>query len=469
MLLTVSTTHNPATDIGFLLHKNPANLHSVELAFGTAHVFYPEAVADRCTAALLLDVDPVKLVRKGGRPGEGFSLEQYVNDRPYVASSFMSVALNKVFGTLFSGNSKHRPELMAAHLPLEIKIHALPCRGGKDILQRLFGPLGYEIEAVPIPLDPQFSDWGDSSYYTVTLKRTCPLREFFVHLYVLIPVLDNNKHYYVGQDELEKLLKFGESWLAQHPEKEFITRRYLKNSRPLILQALDRLLEGQEREANDEEPGDRPPQKEEKLEEKISLNQRRMEWISTTLKKHGARRIIDLGCGEGKLMRTLLDDRSFELIAGCDVSFRSLEIAKRRLKLDRLSDMQRRRLDLFQTALTYRDRRLAGYDAATMVEVIEHLDLPRLDAFKRAVFEFARPAMALITTPNAEYNVLFEGMKPGEFRHKDHRFEWTRDEFQKWATDTAAQYGYQVVFEGIGEAHETHGNPTQAGVFTRNE
>lgn len=468
MLLTVTTTHNPATDIGYLLHKNPSNLHSVELNFGTAHVFYPEAAADRCTAALLLDVDPVKLVRKGGRPGEGFALEQYVNDRPYVASSFMSVALNKVFGTLFSGNSK-KPDLMAASLPLEVKIHALPCRGGKELLQRLFGPLGYEIDALPIPLDPQFPDWGDSSYYTVTLKRTCPLREFFVHLYVLIPVLDNGKHYYVGQDELEKLLKFGESWLAQHPEKEFITRRYLKNSRPLVLQALDRLLEGQERESNEEDPGDRPPQKEEKLEEKISLNQRRLEWIAATLKKHGARRIIDLGCGEGKLMRVLSDDRSFEFIAGCDVSFRSLEIAKRRLKFDRLSDLQRRRLDLFQTALTYRDRRLAGYDAATMVEVIEHLDLPRLDALKRAVFEFARPPVALVTTPNAEYNVLFEGMKPGEFRHKDHRFEWTRDEFQKWATDAAAQYGYQVSFEGIGEAHETHGSPTQAGIFTRHE
>lgn len=468
MLLTVTTTHNPATDIGYLLHKNPSNLHSVELAFGSAHVFYPEAAADRCTAALLLDVDPVKLVRKGGRQGEGFALEQYVNDRPYVASSFMSVALNKIFGTLFSGNCK-KPGLMAASLPLEVKIHALPCRGGKDMLQRLFGPLGYEVEAAPIALDPQFPDWGDSSYYTVTLKRTCPLREFFVHLYVLIPVLDNNKHYYVGQDELEKLLKFGDSWLAQHPEKEFITRRYLKNSRPLVIEALDRLLEGQERDANAEEPADRPPQKEEKLEEKISLNQKRMEWIAATLKKHGARRIIDLGCGEGKLIRTLLDDRGFDFIAGCDVSYRSLEIAKRRLKLDRLSDMQRRRLDLFQTALTYRDRRLAGYDAATLVEVIEHLDLPRLDAFKRAVFEFARPAVALITTPNAEYNVLFEGMKPGEFRHKDHRFEWTRDEFRIWAADTAAQYGYQVAFDGIGDAHETHGNPTQAGIFTRHE
>lgn len=468
MLLTVTTTHKPATDIGFLLHKNPENLHSVEMNFGTAHVFYPEATEERCTAALLLDVDPVKLVRKGGRPGKNFSLDQYVNDRPYVASSFMSVALNKVFGTMFSGKSKQRQELVEQDLPLEVTIRALPCRGGIGVLHRLFEPLGYEIEAEPIMLDSEFPEWGESSYYTVTLKKTCPLRDFFVHLYVLIPVLDNSKHYYTGQDELEKLLKFGETWLAQHPEKEFIARRYLKHSRPLVMQALDRLLEGEERDEN-VDPEDRPPQKEETLEEKISLNKQRMQWVASTLGEHNARRVIDLGCGEGKLIRELLKDQSIEYVMGCDVSYRSLEIAKRRLKLDRMSDRKRKRVDLLQTALTYRDKRLSGYDAATIIEVIEHLDLPRLDAFRRAVFGFARPATVIVTTPNVEYNALFEGMKPGELRHGDHRFEWTREEFQAWASETAEKYGYDVAFDGIGDVHETYGCPTQAGVFVRND
>lgn len=465
MLLTLTTTHQPATDIGFLLHKNPENLHSVTLNFGKAHVFYPEATSARCTAALLLEVDPVQLVRKGGKPGEGFALEQYVNDRPYVASSFMSVAINKVFGTAFSGNSKHRPELVEAALPLSVTLHALPCRGREELLQRLFAPLGYAVAAERIPLDEHYPEWGESSYYTVTLTRTCPLREFLVHLYVLIPVLDNSKHYYVGQDELEKLLKFGADWLAQHPERELIARRYLKHSRSLVAQALHRLTE----DAADDDGDDHsaaPKQLEDKLEEKISLNQRRMDWVVAQLKAQGARRVLDLGCGEGKLLHALLEERSFEAITGADVAYRALEIARRRLKLDRLSETQLKRINLLQTALTYRDQRLAGYDAATIVEVIEHLDLPRLDAFKRSVFAFTRPGLVLMTTPNVEYNVLFEGMQPGSLRHKDHRFEWTRQEFQDWANAAAAQYGYNVTFDGIGDPHPEHGCPTQAGIFT---
>jgi Hen1-like subunit of RNA repair complex len=123
MLLTITTTHSPATDLGYLLHKNPGRIHSFDLSFGQAHVFYPEAREDRCTAALLLDVDPIGLVRgRRGPAGEGAMLEQYVNDRPYVASSFMSVAISRVFGTAMSGRSKERPDLAERELPFQVKI-----------------------------------------------------------------------------------------------------------------------------------------------------------------------------------------------------------------------------------------------------------------------------------------------------------------------------------------------------------
>src|SRR5262245_11106948 len=106
MLLTITTTHSPATDLGYLLHKNPARTHTFDLSFGQAHIFYPEVGEERCTAALLLDIDPVGLVRgRRGPAGEGGMLEQYVNDRPYVASSFLSVAISQVFGTAMSGRS----------------------------------------------------------------------------------------------------------------------------------------------------------------------------------------------------------------------------------------------------------------------------------------------------------------------------------------------------------------------------
>ncbi len=468
MLLTITTTYEPATDIGYLLHKNPDNLHTIQLSFGDAYVFYPEATPQRCTAALLLDVDPVGLVRKNTPAGNGFALEQYVNDRPYVASSFMSVAINKAFGTLFSGKSKHRQDLVERAIPLEVRLTMLPCRGGEKLLRRLFEPLGYDVEAQRHVLDEKFPEWGDSSYFTVTLQRCCSLRDFLTHLYVLIPVLDNDKHYWIGDDEIVKLLKFGEGWLGEHPEKDLIARRYLKNFRSLANEALARLSEGQPTEEGGE-PGDPLVMQEETLEKKINLNQERLEWVAAKLKAHRAKSVIDLGCGEGKLLKILLQDNSFVRMTGADVSLRSLEIAKERLNVDRLPSLQKKRISLMQAALTYRDKRLAGYDAAVLVEVIEHLDLPRLDGLKRVVFEFAKPSLVIITTPNAEHNVLFESLPAGQFRHSDHRFEWTRQEFRHWANDLADKFGYGITFESIGNKHETLGAPTQVGVFVRND
>jgi len=161
MLLTLTTTHRPATDLGFLLRKNPARAQSFSLSFGTAHVFYPEATPERCTVALLVEIDPVGLVRnRRGPSGEGGALEQYVNDRPYAASSFLSVALAEVSGSALSGKSKERPDLADTPLPLRVTFSALPCRGGEEFLRKLFEPLGYTVSARQLPLDENFPDWG---------------------------------------------------------------------------------------------------------------------------------------------------------------------------------------------------------------------------------------------------------------------------------------------------------------------
>src|SRR5687767_4974421 len=166
MLLTLTTTHRPATDLGHLLRKNPARVQSFDLAFGQAHVFYPEVAEERCTAALLVEVDPIGLVRgRRGPSGEGRTLEQYVNDRPYAASSFLSVALAEVFSSALSGKSKERPELTDAILPLSVTFSALPCRGGEEFLRKLFEPLGYTLSARRLLLDEKFPAWGESSYF----------------------------------------------------------------------------------------------------------------------------------------------------------------------------------------------------------------------------------------------------------------------------------------------------------------
>lgn len=463
MLLTLTTIHRPATDLGYLLHKNPNRCQSFNLTFGKAHVYYPEASDERCKACLLLDVDPVGLVRGKGNWKDGV-LDQYVNDRPFVASSLMSVAISQVFGSALSGRSKERAELVDKEIPLTARIDVLPVRGGEEMLERMFGPLGYAVTATRHPLDEKFPEWGESPYYSVELEQTTTVAKLLQHLYVLIPVFDGKKHYYIGPDEVEKLLAKGESWLRDHPEKATITRRYLSKRQSLIRQALARLVEEESVESDDEDTAvDAEPAPQ--TERELSLHEQRLGAVLAAIRSSGATRVVDLGCGEGKLLRELLADKQFTEILGMDVSIRSLEIAYRRLKLDRLPERQRERIRLIHGALTYRDERLANFDAAAVVEVIEHLDPARLAAFERVVFEHARPRTVVLTTPNREYNVVWESLPAGEMRHSDHRFEWSRAEFQAWADGVAERFGYSVRYLPVGPEHADVGAPSQMAVF----
>ena len=467
MLLTISTTHPPATDLGFLLHKNPEHVHAADLTFGRARVVYSEADEARCTAALLVDVDPVGLVRdRKGPGGNQLSLAQYVNDRPYAASSFLSVAIAKCFGTAMTGRSKERPELAESALPLTVRLPVVPCRGGETVPRRLFEPLGYAVAAWAVPLDPAFPEWGGSRYFDVTLAGLVRLRDLLEHLFVLLPVLDDDKHYWVGSDEVDKLLRRGGTWLAAHPDRELIATRYLRHDRRLTRDALARLLED-EAQPDPDLAGEAQDAEEAAVEERISLNEQRLAAVVAAVQASGARRVADLGCGGGKLVQRLLRDTTVDRILGVDVSYRTLELAARRLHLDTMAPRQRKRVDLVQGALTYRDRRLEGFDAATLVEVVEHLDPPRLRAFERAVFVHAQPRTVIVTTPNIEYNVRFEGLPPGSLRHRDHRFEWARDEFAAWSDAVAGRHGYTVERSGIGDLDAEVGQPTQMAVFRR--
>jgi 3' terminal RNA ribose 2'-O-methyltransferase Hen1 len=464
MLLTITTTHEPATDLGYLMHKHPDKFQSVKLSIGKAHIFYPEKTAEQTTIALLLDINPIDMVR-GGRnlAGKGFSLGQYVNDRPYVASSFMSAAISKAFSTAMNGTCAKRPELVEMKIPLTAKISVLPApKGGEFLIRKLFEPLGYTLKVERHVLDTVFPDWGESKYYTLELSQTTTIQALLTHLYVLIPVLDNDKHYFVSEAEIQKLLDKGEGWLAEHPEKEQITKRYLINLGSLSRKALQK-LEMLKTENEATEIDENIPEVDKVKKE--SLHQKRLKLTVEQLKKSGAKSVLDLGCGEGKLIRLLLKDRQFEQITGTDVAYNELLKAKERLHWDDMSPKQQERLELFQGSLLYKDKRLEGFDAAAIVEVIEHLDESRLEAFERVVFEFAKPKTVILTTPNSEYNVLFESMSAGTMRHKDHRFEWTRAEFETWANRIAEKYGYKVEFLPIGEVDENVGSPSQMAIF----
>ena len=466
MLLSISTNHRPATELGYLLHKHPDRFQSFDLSFGKAHVFYSAASDERCEVRLLLDVDAVGMARRN-RHDRRFLLGHYVNDRPYVASSLMSVAISRVFGSALGGRCKDRPDLVATPIPLVARLDVLPVRGGELFLRKMFEPLGYQVDVSRHPLDEQFSDWGEGPFFSVEMRGNKTLSELLTHLYVLIPVFDDQKHYFVGDDELRKLLAKGSGWLATHPEKESISRRYLKHQPSLYRQALARLVEDERLAVSDE--SDPPEKTETGFEGGVRLNDQRHAAVVAQLQAAGARNVLDLGCGEGKLLRRLLQEKQFESIVGMDVSVHALEVAHRRLKLDRIPDERANRLRLIHGSLIYRDERLRGFDAAAVVEVIEHLDPPRLAALERAVFEFARPRTVVVTTPNREYNVMWDSLPAGEFRHADHRFEWTRSEFQAWAARIAERFRYSVRFFPIGPEDEKTGAPTQMGVFQYDE
>jgi 3' terminal RNA ribose 2'-O-methyltransferase Hen1 len=465
VLLTITTSMRPATDLGFLLHKHPGRVQRFEVSGGVAHVFYPEASQVRCTAALLFEVDPVGLVRgRKGPAGEGFALGQYVNDRPYVASSMLAMALKVVYRTALTGRCDARQELADSAVPLEIGVPALPCEGGPDLVRRVFEPLGWAVGTEPVALDPGFPEWGRSRYVGVRLRGSVRLADALNHLYVLLPALDGAKHYWVSDDEVDKLIRAGGGWLAAHPDRDLIARRYLSHRPALTTAALARLAE-----VDDAEPGelDNAVPEEEAADRPVPLQAQRRGAVLAAVKASGARRVGDFGCGSGVLVADLLAERDIEQVVAVDVSARALQQAARRLRLDQMAAPQRERVRLFQSALTYRDDRLAGLDAAVLMEVIEHVDPPRLPAVERTVFGYAAPGTVVVSTPNAEHNVRYESLPPGSFRHRDHRFEWTRAQFGEWAGAVAERYGYAVRILPVGPDDPEVGPPTQLAVFAK--
>ena len=462
MLLTITTTHRPATDLGYLLHKNPARgPQSFDLIYGKTHIFFPEVSEERCTAALLLDIDPLKLVK-----GSGTTIYEYVNDRPYSSSSMLSVAMTRTLRNALRGDCKDRPETAKTPIDLTMTLAAVPCRGRETLIEDLFGPLGYTVETEADEIDP------NGPHKNITLTGTKRLSEMLTHIYILLPVLENRKHYWIAEAELEKLMVRGEGWLEEHPCRDLIVQRYLGHRKMLTNEAISTLTTKaaalhHEADEPTEETDETPPDSPEVTARQKSLHEQRLDWVEAQLLDTGAERIIDLGCGEGQLLRRLLSEPRYRQIVGADVSARSLEIAAHRLKLRKIKADEGNRIQLLQTSLVYRDRRLAGFDAIALVEVIEHIEPSRLDLFQRNLFDNLQPQTVILTTPNREYNVRFENMRANGLRHRDHRFEWTRTEFEAWAARTAETHGYTVETGGVGPEDPEVGPPSQTARFSR--
>lgn len=477
--LTLSTTTAPVEDLTFLLHKHPGRAHTRKLSVGRASVFCTELSEERCTVALMLDVDPIGLLRGQGAAHESFTLGQYVNDRPYVASSLLVGAMRGVYGTALAGNCDARPDRVTAPLDLEVHLPTVACADGAQLIERLFEPLGWRVAVVALPLDPEVPEWGDSHIFDVRLTGTAVLQHALQQLTILLPVIDDAKHYWVDQTESEKLLRHGGDWLGGHPERELILRRFLKHQRDLI-EAAGAGGSAAAGVAAGDVSGEAAPDSGAPVRASEpaggatgqparlpSLARQRRDAVHAELTRLGVSSVLDMGCGQGALLAPLARDRRITRLVGADVSARALAQAARRLGLDDAPDAIRNKVGLIQASLTYRDDRLAGFDAIVLMEVIEHLDLERLPVAERTVFADARPGHVLVTTPNVEYNAAYPGLASGELRNHDHRFEWTRAEFAAWAGRVADAHGYTVELSGIGTADDELGAATQLAVFSR--
>ncbi|MBR0484450.1 MAG: 3' terminal RNA ribose 2'-O-methyltransferase Hen1 [Oscillospiraceae bacterium] len=462
MLLTITYEGTNTQELGYLLHKNPERTQQFELSYGKAYVFYPEVSDTRTTAALLLDIDPLDLARgKVGSKDGG--LFDYVNDRPYASTSFMSTAIVRIFGTAMNGRCDKWQELADTPLKLTACLSSLKDNGDTELAKEMFEPLGYTVTAQRTKLDEHFPEWGISPYIDLTITGTVKLSELLNHLYVLIPVFDKQKHYYIAEDEIQKLLSHGEGWLAEHPYKEKITRRYFTARKSYARKALDILLSDEM--IDDDNTDDTESSKK---EARTPLNTQRMETVKNAVLASGASSVIDLGCGECRLTSLLLNEQQIKKVTACDVSVSELEKAAQKLHLDRMQPYRKNKLKLMQASLTYRDKRFEGYDCACVIEVIEHIEPLRIPAFERSVFEFAAPKTVILTTPNREYNTNYEHMQENTLRHGDHRFEWSREEFRAWTEHICETFGYSCEISGIGDPDEKLGTPTQMGVFTKN-
>ena len=490
MQLDITLTATPedtyiASDLGYLLHKNPTRVFARSLSAGMARVFYSEVSDQCCTAVLHLSVDPIALVRGKNKQNSGL-LDQYVNDRPFVANSLLSVAINKCYAQSLSGKSKERQALADTRLPLSVRVGPIACGDANALVGKLFEPLGYTWQ---LAVDDASAEHG-LSCLCLTIKAT--LCDVLNHLYTLIPVMDNAKHWWVDESEIDTLLAKGGQWLSQHPHRELITRRALKHRRDLAEVMLDRLaqLDGSADGVNigqvvNSDAVSSLPTRDAKATtanalsvdtattdsntvttRPVRLHDQRLDRVADILAQRNVNRVLDIGCGEGKLVRRLLKHPGFTEIIGVDPSLRSLKKAHESFYLDETSEGVSDRLTFQLGSMTYADRRLRGFDAATLVEVIEHIDPARLVALRRNLFGDARPTLVIITTPNADYNAMYESLTAGEYRHDDHRFEWTRAEFAQWCGQVAKDFDYQFEIEPLGPVNEDVGAPSQLVIFS---
>lgn len=449
MQLTIRATGQDAKVISYLLAKNPNNLYERSVNGHFIRMFYSQFAEEEVEVTFFVTPDPIGL---SSNQSEIYDITSYINDREFVVSSIFCTFLRTALGTALNGKPKEDYISWVNHsFPLEFSFGPLASNLSNLEIEELFQPLGYEVAITYGEVNYRVNIKKKSTARYITLKGLTTLQKGLRQLFVLIPVLDNYKHYYIDEKEIEKIERYGEGWLDTHPQRQFILKQALR------FKEVYSLVERQSEEKQNTE-----------VEQKVRLNDLRYEKIIQKVNEFKNRdTIVDLGSGEGKLSVKLgFVDGVKEILAVEPSESESIKALKRFEKVQEKENFVMPKQII--GSLFYYDERLKNKDIIILCEVIEHIDAYRLPKIMRTILHDYRPKVLLITTPNKEYNEVYQ-LGDGAHRHSDHRFEWTREEFSDWCETQSEASEYNVTFDGIGEEHELYGYPTQMCIFTRKE
>lgn len=456
MQLAIKATGEGAKMLSFLLSKNPQNLYDRMEKGYRVRLTYTVFSDSEVEALIFVTPDPVELVKNSP---DTYEITQYINDREFVVSSIFCSNTRSALGTALNGRPKEEYLDWAKHaFQLTIGFGPVATDLPDAAIKNLFEPLGYQTEIERGRADYNFQFKERSSARFINLQSKVTLQNALQHLFVLIPVLDDYRHYFIDEREIEKLERYGEGWLADHPLKELIIKRTLR-FRELIDQMV---LNSHQTELINEAVTPEPNISSQPV---VRLNKLRYQRLVKIIEDLAAREsIVDFGAGEGKLSVRL------GFIPGVKEILAVEPTEKEQLRaLKRFSEASRKDDFIAPTpvwgSLFYYDEQLCGKDVMILSEVIEHIDESRLPRVMDTILGSYKPQVLLITTPNAEYNPVYQ-MEEG-IRHKDHRFEWSRAEFAEWTYCLARNYAYEVQIDGIGEEAEGYGHPSQLAILTR--
>jgi 3' terminal RNA ribose 2'-O-methyltransferase Hen1 len=448
MQLTIKATGNNAEVISYLLAKNPNNLYERRNNGHFVRMFYNKFSHEEVEVTLFVTPDPIGLARNSS---ETYDITSYINDREFVVSSIFCSFIRSSLGTALNGKPKEEYAAWVDHaFNIEFSFGPVASDLSDQQIIELFNPLGYEVKISYGEANYQMDIKNKSTARFIVLKGLTTLQNGLRQLFVLIPVLDNYKHYYIDEKEIEKIERYGEGWLDTHPQRETIFRRALR---------FKELYRSVEKDTGTNQKG-------KVLENKVRLNDLRYEKIVDCINNlNNKESIVDFGSGEGKLSVRLGFVKGVREILAVEPSeYATLKAIKR---FEELKDKE----DFIQPtpimgSLFYYDERLKSKDIMVLCEVIEHIDEYRLPKIMATIFREYKPKTLIITTPNKEYNQVYDMGK--EYRHPDHRFEWTREEFHEWCIGQNPG-NYELTFDGIGEEHQSFGFPTQLCLFTHKE